>query len=270
MTSTRLDTYLRLLEQELGKHGLVDPRSIARIVHETRDHLVDAIERARERGVSADEAEDDAFARFGPADTVAAQFAAEQASTASRPLLRRIVATIVWLVVGWSPHCADRWRFLAAPRPKPSPLDLAWLHDVPSFGARLRGAPRRAHHMVMARDTSALFTPSPTDALNPGIADNQPHATDTLKQLMNGAATGTVDATLIAPAARPQLAPALTHFGPALGRAGTLDTLTLLDEKRIRRYRATFTDGTHGLWTVVHAADGTVVSLARMESADGG
>lgn len=267
MTSPRLDTYLHRLEQDLTRHGLIDPRALRRIVQETRDHLVDAFERARERGLSAEDAEEDAFVRFGPPEAVAAQFAAERAPTASRRLLR-FVGQIVWFfATGWSPQCADPRRYAKAARP--GPLALASVHDVPSFRSRWRGTPRRVHHMVMARDTASLFTPAATDGVNPGIADNQPQATDTLKQLMRGAATGSLDPTLISADSRDQLAPALTHLGPSLGRAGTLDALTLVDEKRIRRYRATFTDGTHGLWTVVHAADGTVVSLARMESADG-
>lgn len=268
MTSSRLDTYLGQLQQELARHGLIDPRGLTRIVQETRDHLVDAIERARERGLSADDAEQEALVRFGPPETVAAQFAAEQAPTATRRLAR-FIGSVVWgLATGWSPQCADPRRFAGAARQRPGPLALASVHDVPSFGARWRGAPRRVHHMVIARDAASLFAPSATDAVNPGIADAQPHATDTLKQLMAGAAAGRVDPTLIALEARDQLAPTLTDVGPSLARGATLDALTLLDEKHIRRYRASFADGTHGLWTVVHAADGTVVSLARMESAD--
>jgi hypothetical protein len=271
MTSARLDIYLPQLERELARHGVVDPRALRRIVQETRDHLVDAIERARERGLSFDEAEEEAFARFGPADAVAAQFAAEQRPTTMSRRLLRFAAQIVWgLATGWSPQCADPRRFSAParPKPEPGPLDLASVHDVPSFRARWRGAPRRAHHMVMARNTATLFKPSATDAVNPGIADDQPQATDTLKRLMAGAAAGSVDPALIAADFRDQLVPALSGARPALARGAALDALTLLDEKRIRRYRATFTDGTQGLWTVVHAADGTVVSLARMESTD--
>lgn len=47
---------------------------------------------------------------------------------------------------------------------------------------------------------------------------------------------------------------------------GQLQSLTLLDEKRIRRYRAAFANHADVIWTVVQAPDGTILSLARIES----
>jgi hypothetical protein len=123
---------------------------------------------------------------------------------------------------------------------------------------------------LVERLGDSLFRPAVEDAGNAGIADTDPRATDHLKQLIAGAAAGgKVDPALLASdAARRQWTPAVEHIAPALGRMGQLQSLTLLDEKRIRRYRAAFANHADVIWTVVQAPDGTILSLARIESGD--
>jgi HAAS domain-containing protein len=94
----RLEAYLSRLEGELRKYGLVD----ARIIDEVREHLVDAVEAGIGQGLSVDAAEDEAFVRFGPPETVAAGFA-----RGSYRMLRQLVISlskIRQLVRGRSPH----------------------------------------------------------------------------------------------------------------------------------------------------------------------
>jgi hypothetical protein len=74
MTSAPFEAYLNRLERELRKHGLPGRR----IVEEAREHLVDAMEEGRQRGLSIDAAAREAAARFGPPETVAAHFAMER------------------------------------------------------------------------------------------------------------------------------------------------------------------------------------------------
>ena len=66
--SSSVDDYIHRLEQQLRMRGIADPRILA----ESREHLVDAIEEARERGLSAVDAESEAFDRFGAPEIVAA------------------------------------------------------------------------------------------------------------------------------------------------------------------------------------------------------
>ena len=71
MTSTALEAYLSRLERELRDRGFQDRR----IVDEAREHLVDAVEDGRQRGLSVEAAESQALVRFGPPEMVAAHFA---------------------------------------------------------------------------------------------------------------------------------------------------------------------------------------------------
>src|SRR5262249_11184047 len=69
--SSRLDIYLAQLAVELRARGL----AAARIVEEARGHLTDATEDGLQRGLTREEAEHDAIARFGAPDLVASTFA---------------------------------------------------------------------------------------------------------------------------------------------------------------------------------------------------
>lgn len=70
MTPERPEAYLRRLQHELRKHGLVS----SRMIDEARDHLLDAIEGGMQRGLSREAAEREALARFGPTDAIGAEF----------------------------------------------------------------------------------------------------------------------------------------------------------------------------------------------------
>jgi uncharacterized protein involved in exopolysaccharide biosynthesis len=73
MTLGPLDDYLDRLERELRQRGVED----ARILDETREHLLDAMEDGRQRGLSLEDAARDAVERFGAPETVAAHAAPE-------------------------------------------------------------------------------------------------------------------------------------------------------------------------------------------------
>jgi uncharacterized protein involved in exopolysaccharide biosynthesis len=74
VTPGPLDAYLSRLARELRQRGLEDRR----IVAEAREHLIDAIEDGRQRGLSVDEAEREAFERFGAPEIVAAHVVPER------------------------------------------------------------------------------------------------------------------------------------------------------------------------------------------------
>jgi hypothetical protein len=69
-----LDDYLRRLERELRQHGLEDRR----MLDEAREHLVDAVEEGRHRGLSDADAEREALERFGAPEAIAAHMLAER------------------------------------------------------------------------------------------------------------------------------------------------------------------------------------------------
>jgi hypothetical protein len=66
--SDAVNDYITQFEGQLRLRGIVDPRILA----EAREHLVDAVEDGRRRGLSIDDAEHEALERFGPPDVVAA------------------------------------------------------------------------------------------------------------------------------------------------------------------------------------------------------
>jgi uncharacterized protein involved in exopolysaccharide biosynthesis len=74
VTPGPVDAYLSRLERELRKHGLKD----ARVVEEAREHLVDAVEDGRRRGLSVEDAEREALERFGAPEIVAAHIIPER------------------------------------------------------------------------------------------------------------------------------------------------------------------------------------------------
>ncbi len=68
MTPEPVDAYLSRLERELWRRGIED----ARVVEEAREHLLDAVEDGRQRGLSMEDATREAFERFGAPEAVAA------------------------------------------------------------------------------------------------------------------------------------------------------------------------------------------------------
>ena len=69
-----VNDYLTHLDQQLRQRGIVDPRILA----EAREHLIDAVDDARHRGLSPEDAEREALERFGAPDMVAAHIREER------------------------------------------------------------------------------------------------------------------------------------------------------------------------------------------------
>jgi len=82
MTSPPIESYVKRLRQELRRHFIADPR----IIDEVRDHLIDAVEGARERDHSL-AADALAIERFGSPTLVAAAFVADETRILHRCLL---------------------------------------------------------------------------------------------------------------------------------------------------------------------------------------
>lgn len=85
MTRDPIDAYLDRLERELRQSGVRD----ARIVEEAREHLLDAVESGRQRGLSVDDAEREALERFGAPETVLAHLVPER-----DPIMNRLAPVL--------------------------------------------------------------------------------------------------------------------------------------------------------------------------------
>jgi hypothetical protein len=83
-----VESYVHRLERELRRRFVND----ATILEEVRGHLTDAVERGTQRGRSAAEAREEAIARFGTPETVAAAFAADRFRTLHLVLLVAAIA----------------------------------------------------------------------------------------------------------------------------------------------------------------------------------
>jgi len=91
MTSEQVTRYIDDLKRAFRSQGVFD----AQIVEELRDHLIDAIEEGRLRGLTADAAEREAIARCGPPELVAAHVAAGLPRLRRRTLLTLCAATML-------------------------------------------------------------------------------------------------------------------------------------------------------------------------------
>ena len=89
-----IDDYLSQLHQELRRRGVDDARTLA----EAREHLIDAVEEGRGRGLSPEDAEREALERFGAAAVVAAHIVAER--TDMKSVFAAVLETI-WLRRWW-------------------------------------------------------------------------------------------------------------------------------------------------------------------------
>jgi uncharacterized protein involved in exopolysaccharide biosynthesis len=78
--SDPIDDYANRLTQALRQRGIDDPR----FVSESREHLLDTVADGRRRGLTLDEAEREAFDRFGAPETVAAHAVSEGDRSMSR------------------------------------------------------------------------------------------------------------------------------------------------------------------------------------------
>ena len=95
MTPGPVDHYLIQLERELRQRRLADAE---RIIEEAREHLADAVEDGRRRGLTLEDAEREALDRFGAADTIAADAVPER-----KYLMNRLAAVLetVWQRKWW-------------------------------------------------------------------------------------------------------------------------------------------------------------------------
>jgi len=89
-----IDDYMTRLERELRRRGIDDPRTLA----EAHEHIVDAIDAARQRGLSASDAERDGLERFGAPQIVAAHMLEERNRMAG-PF--RTALTVAWQRKWW-------------------------------------------------------------------------------------------------------------------------------------------------------------------------
>ena len=94
MSGGPLDAFLKRLEDELRQRGGLD----LRLLDEAREHLIDAVEEGRRRGLSIDDAQREAIERFGPPETIAAQ-----AVPGRHPMVNRVAAVFdrVWSRKWW-------------------------------------------------------------------------------------------------------------------------------------------------------------------------
>jgi hypothetical protein len=217
MTSAPLDAYLSRLEHELGKHRLVDRR----IVEEAREHLVDAIDEGRQRGLSVDAAEREAFVRFGPPELVAAHFAAERCRMSNR--LLGILTRIAGLRRRHEPH-AVHYHDVAGP-------------SCYRFGLRLKRRLRNRFRRMSADEQQRFIGEKKARGEDVSAFETDPR--ERLVQFLQGFGQRT--------------------FGSS-GTLESLTLLEDRTDssKRGGRYLAAFGSGTRMIWTVALAADGAV------------
>jgi hypothetical protein len=96
MSEPEIEEYIADLGRRL--HG---GRSRGRILDEARDHLLDATEQATTEGLDRTDAARRAIAQFGPADTLAAQFNAQEATAALRRFVPAAGALGVVVIAGF-------------------------------------------------------------------------------------------------------------------------------------------------------------------------
>jgi len=92
-----IDDYLARLRQELRRHGCED----ARLIEEAREHLTDDIDEGVRRGLTADEAEREAFERFGPPEVIA------RSTLEERRGMRNWLSAVAGTLWRW------KWSFIA-------------------------------------------------------------------------------------------------------------------------------------------------------------
>jgi uncharacterized protein involved in exopolysaccharide biosynthesis len=94
MNPGQIDDYIGRLERELRRRGIDDPRILA----EAREHLLDAVEEGRQRGLSVEEAEHEALERFGAPGVVAAHVHKEREDMSGVTVLRRVWQRKWWIL----------------------------------------------------------------------------------------------------------------------------------------------------------------------------
>jgi hypothetical protein len=104
MTPSGIDAYVEALSSELVCRGM----SPERLLPEVRDHLADAIQAARHRGLSHEAAEQEALVRFGTPALVAERYADGRFRMLNRVVFAlAIAAGIAIAYVDSRPHWDD-------------------------------------------------------------------------------------------------------------------------------------------------------------------
>jgi hypothetical protein len=147
-----LEAYLARLAAELATRGL----AARRIVDEAREHLADELEQGVKRGLSLEDAQREALARFGPADVVAEQFASEGGRTQmwNRVLFGVRLAFRGVLAVTLLRHQRN-WALLQG-------TDPVTLHDVPNpihFRVKSKRGWRNPEFLAIVSNPDAELVP---------------------------------------------------------------------------------------------------------------
>ena len=93
--SAPLNAYLDELRRELRRRGVLN----LRILEEVQGHVLDAVEAQERQGIPSDQALLSAIQRFGPAPSLAIEFAAERSRTVQKILLA--VSVSLGLLIGY-------------------------------------------------------------------------------------------------------------------------------------------------------------------------
>jgi hypothetical protein len=89
MKENQIQTYLRKLERQLWLRGIADRDDLAEI----ETHLLEAVERGIDLGLSVEEAEHQALERFGDIRTITASFEKERNNLVQKTLLALAILT---------------------------------------------------------------------------------------------------------------------------------------------------------------------------------
>ena len=163
MTPGPLDVYLQALASALHERG----HAAARIVAEAREHLADAVEDGLRRGLTREDAEQEAVERFGPPDLIAAQAPPARSRTMSR------LTTAFDSIVG-------HWRWVTAATAVAAALASAVSYSVlPAFYrsesmiAVMRQSPSRAWDLDSTRDSRERMHAIATTILSDARLDSR-------------------------------------------------------------------------------------------------
>ena len=95
MKENQIQTYLRRLERHLWMHGFADVDTLAEI----KSHLLESVEAGLRQGLSIEEAEQQALARFGSIKIVAGSFEKERKDVMQKALL--VLAGLTGLFIAY-------------------------------------------------------------------------------------------------------------------------------------------------------------------------
>jgi CubicO group peptidase (beta-lactamase class C family) len=122
-------------------------------------------------------------------------------------------------------------------------------------------------HPIFASLIADQFISAPTDYTSSSLPDNAPTLTSSAQKLLEGAAAGALDASLIAPAKRDDYVDDLNDIGPAwFGLFGPVSRMILSSDttsaegNRVRRYRVLYGEHVQGM-TFTFDKNGKIVDI---------